>query len=188
MPVRQRIVLVAAGAGGGIAATFNSPLGGMAFAIELMLPVVTARSVLAVALATTVATQIGRIFFGTAPSFDVPALATLRAADVSMGVLPWFLLCGLAIGLLATLMTRAIYWFEDRFDAMPGNYYTRHTLGMLAVGLILYGFMTLAGPALRTARPLLRRRAWATRRSSTSCAATWPRPSSSSCSRAPSCW
>ena len=146
MPIRQRVVLVAAGAGGGIGATFNSPLGGMAFAVELMLPVVTARSLLAVALATTVATHIGRVFFGTAASFDVPALATLRAADVSVGVLPWFLLCGLAIGLLATLMTRAIYWFEDRFDAMPGNYYTRHTLGMLAVGLILYGFMTIAKP------------------------------------------
>jgi chloride channel protein, CIC family len=146
MPVRQRIVLVAAGAGGGIAATFNSPLGGMAFAIELMLPTVTARSVLGVALGTAVATQIGRVFFGTSPAFDVSALEVLRAADVSVGVLPWFLLCGLAIGLLATLMTHAIYWFEDRFDAMPGNYYTRHTLGMLAVGVIFYGFLTLAGP------------------------------------------
>ena len=146
MPARQRIVLVAAGAGGGIAATFNSPLGGMAFAIELVLPVVTARSVLTVALGTTVATQIGRLFFGTSPSFDVPALAVLRAADIAVGTLPWFLLCGLGIGLLATLMTRAIYWFEDRFDAMPGNYYTRHTLGMLAVGVILYGFMALARP------------------------------------------
>jgi CIC family chloride channel protein len=146
MPVRQRVVLVAAGAGGGIAATFNSPLGGIAFAIELMLPAVTARSVLNVALATAVATQIGRAFFGTAPSFNVPALATLRADDIGLDVMLWFLLCGLAIGLLATLMTRAIYWFEDRFDGMPGNYYTRHTLGMLAVGLILYGFMALAGP------------------------------------------
>src|SRR5262245_47921224 len=146
MPVRQRIVLVAAGAGGGIGATFNSPLGGIAFALELMLPVITSRSVLAVALATAVATQIGRAFFGTAPSFNVPALATLRADDISLDVMLWFLLCGLAIGLLATLMTRAIYWFEDRFDAMPGTYYTRHTLGMIGVGLILYGFMALAGP------------------------------------------
>jgi CIC family chloride channel protein len=146
MPTRQRIALVAAGAGGGIAATFNSPLGGMAFAIELMLPTVTARSLLPVALGTAVATQIGRIFFGTSPSFDVPALAVLRAAEVSIGLLPWFLLCGLVIGLLATLTTRAIYWFEDRFDAMPGNYYTRHGLGMLGVGAMLYGFTRLASP------------------------------------------
>jgi CIC family chloride channel protein len=146
MPTRQRIALVATGAGGGIAATFNSPVGGLAFAVELMLPTVTARTMLPVALGTAVATQIGRAFFGTSPSFDVAALAVLRAADVSVGLLPWFLVCGLAIGLLATLMTRAIYWFEDRFDAMPGNYYTRHVLGMLGVGVILYGFTRLSGP------------------------------------------
>jgi CIC family chloride channel protein len=144
MPARQRIVLVAAGAGGGIAATFNSPLGGMAFAVELMLPAISARSVLPVALSTVVATHIGRAFFGPAPSFDVAGLAVFRAVDLPFAVMPWFVVCGIAVGLLATLMTRAIYWFEDRFDAMPGNYYTRHTLGMLAVGLILYGFSTLS--------------------------------------------
>jgi CIC family chloride channel protein len=144
MPARQRIVLVAAGAGGGIAATFNCPLGGIAFAVELMLPAISARSVLPVALATVVATHIGHVFFGRAPAFDVAQLAEFRAIDLTFAVMPLFVLCGIAIGLLAALMTRAIYWFEDRFDAMPGNYYTRHTLGMLAVGLILYGFMALS--------------------------------------------
>jgi len=38
-------------------------------------------------------------------------------------------------------MIHAIYWFEDRFDALPGNYYTRHMLGMLVVGLIFCAFM-----------------------------------------------
>src|SRR6204780_4729210 len=38
MPVGQRIALVAAGAGAGIASTFNTPIGGGMFAIELMLP------------------------------------------------------------------------------------------------------------------------------------------------------
>ncbi len=145
MPARQRIVLVAAGAGAGIAATFNSPMGGIAFAVELMLPAVTARSVLPVALATIVATRIGQSFFGTFPSFNVPALAELRP-DLAPGVLPWFLVCGLLVGLLATLMIHAIYWFEDRFDALPGNYYTRHTLGMLAVGLSFAGFMAWSMP------------------------------------------
>jgi CIC family chloride channel protein len=41
MPVRQRAVLIAAGAGGGIAATFNTPIGGIVFAVELMLPFAT---------------------------------------------------------------------------------------------------------------------------------------------------
>jgi CIC family chloride channel protein len=146
MPVRQRIALVAAGAGGGIAATFNSPLGGIAFAVELMLPAVSARSILYLALSTVVATHIGHLFFGREPAFAVPALEAFRAIDLPFAVMPFFLVCGIAVGLLATLMIRTIYWFEDRFEAMPGNYYTRHGLGMLAVGLILYGFLALSSP------------------------------------------
>lgn len=42
----QRITLVAAGAGAGIAATFNSPIGGVMFAIELMMPELSARTFL----------------------------------------------------------------------------------------------------------------------------------------------
>jgi CIC family chloride channel protein len=68
----QRITLVAAGAGAGIAATFNTPIGGVMFAIELMLPEISARTFLPVALATGTATFIGRIFLGLQPAFAVP--------------------------------------------------------------------------------------------------------------------
>ena len=50
MPAWQPITLVAAGAGAGIAATFNTPIGGVMFAVELMLPEVSARTFLPVAL------------------------------------------------------------------------------------------------------------------------------------------
>ena len=146
MPTHQRIILVAAGAGAGIAATFNSPVSGIAFAAELMLPAITARSILAVGLATIVGTRIGHHYFGTGPSFAVPSLAVLTPDAVPVAVLPWFVLCGVAAGLLATVMIHAIYWFEDRFDALPGNYYTRHMLGMLVVGLIFCAFMVGSMP------------------------------------------
>ena len=74
MPAAQRITLIAAGAGAGIAATFNTPIGGVLFAVELMLPTISAATLLPVALATVVATYIGRWCFGKYPSFDVPAL------------------------------------------------------------------------------------------------------------------
>ena len=51
MPLRQRISLIAAGAAAGLAATFNSPLGGVAFACEVMLPSVSAMSIMPVILA-----------------------------------------------------------------------------------------------------------------------------------------
>ena len=77
MPTGQRIILVAAGAGAGIAATFNTPIGGVMFAIELMMPEVSVRTFLPVALATGTATFVGRLFFGQQPAFCVPALAPL---------------------------------------------------------------------------------------------------------------
>jgi len=52
MPAGQRIALVAAGAGAGIAATFNTPIGGVMFAIELMMPEVSVETFLPVAIAT----------------------------------------------------------------------------------------------------------------------------------------
>src|SRR5271167_1931186 len=144
MPARQRALLIAAGAGGGIAATFNTPIGGIAFAVELMLPFATPSSLLGVALSCVTATYIGRTFFGVLPSFDVPSLSLIEGPDLAFSVLPWFALFGLITGVLAWLLTRCIYWFEDFFDAMPGNYYTRHVSGMLLVGLILYGFMVFS--------------------------------------------
>src|ERR1700678_733191 len=77
MPPGQRIALVAAGAGAGIAATFNTPIGGVMFAIELMMPEVSANTFLPVAVATGAATFVGRWFFGDTPAFHVPALAAM---------------------------------------------------------------------------------------------------------------
>jgi CIC family chloride channel protein len=73
MTAGQRITLVAAGAGAGIAATFNTPIGGVLFATELMMPEISVNTFLPVALATGTATFLGRLFFGAAPAFFVPA-------------------------------------------------------------------------------------------------------------------
>jgi CIC family chloride channel protein len=52
MPSQQKIILIAAGAGSGIAATFNAPLTGLAFALELMLVSVNVLNMSIVTLAT----------------------------------------------------------------------------------------------------------------------------------------
>ncbi len=144
MPARQRALLIAAGGGGGIAATFNTPIGGIVFAVELMLPFATPLSLLWVGLSCVTATYIGRVFFGVLPSFNVPSFPLIEVSGLALPVLPWFALLGLILGVLAWLLTRGIYWFEDLFDAMPGNYYTRHISGMLLVGLVMYGFMAFS--------------------------------------------
>ena len=146
IPTRQRIILIAAGAGAGIAATFNAPIGGLAFAIELMLVSINASTVGLVAIATATSTYIGRIFLGTTPALNlIPAIESIKLHLASPYVLLMFIPFGLLIGLSSTLFIRIIYWFEDFFDNMPGNYYTRHILGMLLVGVIMYLLMHYTG-------------------------------------------
>src|SRR6516164_8693601 len=97
----QRITLVAAGAGAGIAATFNTPIGGVLFAIELMMPEVSVNSFLPVAVATGTATFVGRLFFGAQPAFHVPSIVPLPGSPAA-GTLVLLLyvllgsLCGVA--------------------------------------------------------------------------------------------
>jgi chloride channel protein, CIC family len=143
MPVRQRVILIAAGAGGGIAATFDTPIGGIAFAAELMLVCINPLSLLCVGIACVTATTIGRCYFGIFPSFNVPAIAQMEGPGASLA---GFVVFGLLMGGVAWLTTRSIYWFEDLFDRMPGNYYMRHMTGMLLMGLMMYGFMIFSAP------------------------------------------
>ncbi|MDD2336136.1 MAG: chloride channel protein [Geobacteraceae bacterium] len=58
----ERIILIAAGAGGGIAATFNTPVGGMLFAVELLLQEVSVKTLVPVAVSTVTAPTSARYF------------------------------------------------------------------------------------------------------------------------------
>lgn len=146
IPPRQRVVLVSAGAAAGIAATFNAPIGGLAFAMELLLVSISARTVSLVALATVTACYIGRLYDGIAPSFPIEELVTWQQSHVSDLYL--LLLCvplGILIGVSATLFIHSIYWFEDKFAAGIKNTYLRHALGMAMLGIIIYLLMRYTG-------------------------------------------
>jgi chloride channel protein, CIC family len=135
----QRIILIAAGAGAGIAATFNTPIGGVLFAIELMLPEVSVNTFLPVAVATGTATFIGRLFFGTHPAFAVPPIVSLPPdAGAAAFVMLLYTALGVVMGVAAAGFVRGLHLLEDLFDEIPGGY-LRHMLGMLLVGLLMYG-------------------------------------------------
>lgn len=145
MTAGQRITLVAAGAGAGIAATFNTPIGGVLFATELMMPEISVDTFLPVAIATGTATFIGRLFFGADPAFLVPAqLGAIPNQLGSAVTLVLYGLLGALTGIAAALMIRALHWAEDIFDRVP-NRYVRHGAGMLLVGLLMYALLRGAG-------------------------------------------
>ncbi len=139
----QRITLVAAGAGGGIAATFNTPLGAVLFSVELMMPEVSVRTFMPVAIATGTATYIGRMYLGDQPAFLLPD--TLHGLDPSMLSLAAFTLLGAFTGVAAALYVHSVYWMEDRFEGMVKNEYLRHMLGMAILGTLFYSLMLTLG-------------------------------------------
>jgi len=145
LPARQKITLIAAGAAGGIAATFNAPLGGLAFGIELLLVSINARNILPVTIATVTATHVGRVLLGVEPSFYFSVLSRLNFEPHPLLALSLTIPFGLLMGLVSTAFVRGIYWAEDLFDAMPGNDYTRHISGMLITGVMVWLVMRYTG-------------------------------------------
>jgi CIC family chloride channel protein len=144
MDTWQRITLVAAGAGAGIAATFNTPIGGVMFAIELMLPEVSVRTFLPVALATGTATFIARLFIGLRPAFEMPPMAALTAHPAPLAALLLYAALGAAAGLAATGFIRGLHGLEAAFQRIR-NPYLRHAIGMLLVGTLMYTLFRAAG-------------------------------------------
>jgi len=142
LPVWQRITLIAAGAGGGIGATFNTPVGGVLFAVEIVLHEVSVRTLVPVVTATATATYVGEIFFGPHPAFFIPALETQFFAVAKPVLLIAYAGLGAIGGLVSALFIWSIYRCEEIFEKhVKGGYYVQHMAGMLIVGTLMYLLM-----------------------------------------------
>jgi len=133
----QKITLLSAGAGAGIAATFNTPLGGVLFALEILLPEVSNRTFLPVVIATGAATTIGRMLIGPDPAFVVTEIQLSLAKSLSLEEAVAFVLLGILCGVASWAFIRLLVVMEDGFPKLPGNAYTQNAIGMAAIGLMM---------------------------------------------------
>ncbi|HWY82746.1 MAG TPA: chloride channel protein [Roseiarcus sp.] len=135
----QKITLLSAGAGAGIAATFNTPLGGVLFAIEILLPEVSNRTFLPVVIATGAATLLGRILIGPNPAFTVPEVFFPSASSFGVEEAIAFVALGALCGVASWAFIRVLVFMEDSFPKLPGNKYTQNIIGMTLIGLMMLG-------------------------------------------------
>jgi H+/Cl- antiporter ClcA len=126
----ERKTLLVAGAAGGMSATFATPMAAVLLAVELLLFEWKPRSLIPVALASFVAALLRPMLLEPGPMFRVVAHATLPTTALLASAA-----VGLLAGLLAMLLTAAVYAAEDAFHRLPIQWMWWPTLGGLFVGL-----------------------------------------------------
>jgi chloride channel protein, CIC family len=102
----QRRLLVACGAGAGMAAAYGVPLGGALFALEVLRGVLALRLILPALLASAIATAVAWLALPNAPTYQIPAFPT------SASVVCWALLAGPIMGLVSVGYVEFVAWAD----------------------------------------------------------------------------
>ncbi len=139
--------LVCCGAAAGIAATFNAPIAGVAFAIEVLMSEIQVRTFGNVVIAAVSASVVSQILLGDHPAFTVPAY-TMQS--------PWslilFLLLGLASAVIGVMFIRMLGWFEITFDNWKFPLSLKPVVGAMLLGLLGTLYLFLPGIGFSSAK------------------------------------
>jgi CIC family chloride channel protein len=137
--------LVACGAAAGIAATFNAPIAGVAFAIEVLLSGLQVKMFGNVVIAAVSASIVSQMFLGDRPAFTVPAYTMHTPLT-----LLFYLLLGLASAIVGVMFIRMLDWFEKVFDNWDFPLALKPAVGALLLGILGFLYLHLPGVGFST--------------------------------------
>ena len=140
--VEETRTMVGCGAASAITAAFNAPLGGVLFAIELIMAELKTRSFIPIVVAAVIATTVGRSLTGDVAAFDSIPHYTLSSPIEY----PFYIVLGIIVGLAAAIFIKLMNLVEDnieKFENVPIP--LRTCIGGLCVGLIALSFPHVLG-------------------------------------------
>jgi len=140
LPNAARRMLLASGAAGAVAASFNAPIAGVLFAQEVILGHFAITSFVPLVLASVVATILSQAWFGNVAAFVMPAYNITSYLEV-----PAFVLLGIVAALVSVIFQLAVLatdWLARNVE-MP--LIARPALGGLLIGIIAIWFPQVLG-------------------------------------------
>nr|WP_284047850.1 chloride channel protein [Halomonas gemina] len=137
LPHNSLRVLVACGTAAGISASFNTPIAGVIFAMEVVMMEYTIIGFMPVILASSMGAVVAQLVYGPEPAIGIPDLHLRSLLD-----LPWILVSALLIGLLAALFVRVARGHE-RLQRLPMA--LRFALAALAVAGVAWWYPEVQG-------------------------------------------
>ncbi|HZW58837.1 MAG TPA: chloride channel protein, partial [Woeseiaceae bacterium] len=123
--------LIACGVAAGVAASFNAPIAGTVFAIEVVVGKYTLHTFAPIAISTVVGTSVSRLYFGAEPAFSIPSHAATALNEI-----PVYALLGIVSALITMMFLLAVALTETSFERLRLPARLRPAVGGLFVGLI----------------------------------------------------
>ena len=148
---RRLRTLVGCGAAAGIAATFNAPVAGTLFAVEIILGDFGISQFSPIVISSVGATVVGRYFLGDFSAFNVPTYSLVNPLELIV-----YAALGLIAGLVAVVFVKSVYKTEDVFNGLSLYPPFKAVIGGLVIGLIALKFPEALGLGYETIDVALR--------------------------------
>ncbi|OJI92574.1 CIC family chloride channel protein [Planktotalea frisia] len=133
-----------------VSASFNAPIAGALFALEVVLRHFAVHAFAPIVIASVAGTVINRLVFGDTAEFALPGTTALEF----YAELPAYLILGLVCGLVAVTLMRCVFWADDletRLQTRLGlPYWLRPALAGALLGLLAIWFPHIIGVGYET--------------------------------------